>query len=128
MVEIAQEAAAMLAKNHGIQPAIINARWIKPMDTATLEFFARGCDVICTFEDHVLPNGYGCAVMEHLSAQRIVTPVVRIGWPDEFVEHGSVAVLRRKHGITAEAAVAKILPLLSAAGIAESTASAPSAA
>jgi 1-deoxy-D-xylulose-5-phosphate synthase len=35
--------------------------------------------------------------------------VVRIGWPDQFIEHGSVDVLRKKHGLTAEAAVAKIL-------------------
>jgi 1-deoxy-D-xylulose-5-phosphate synthase len=38
--------------------------------------------------------------------------MVRIGWPDEFIEHGSVPILRKKHGITAEALVEKVLPLL----------------
>jgi len=38
-------------------------------------------DVVCTIEDHVLYNGFGCAVMEHLHSQMINTPVVRIGWP-----------------------------------------------
>jgi 1-deoxy-D-xylulose-5-phosphate synthase len=80
-----------------------------------IEFFGRSVDVICTIEDHVLHNGFGCAVMEHLSEQRISTPVVRVGWPDQFVEHGSVDVLdvlRKKHGLTAEAAVQKILAVL----------------
>ena len=69
-------------------------------------------EVLATIEDHVLHNGFGCAVMEHLYAQGIHTPIVRIGWPDEFIEHGSVPILRKKHGITADALVEKVLPLL----------------
>ncbi len=113
MVELALEAANTLEKP-GISTAVINARWIKPLDTATLEFFARGCEVVCTMEDHVLPNGFGCSVMEHLSEQHITTPVVRVGWPDQFIEHGTIAILRKKHGISAEAAVEKILSVLPA--------------
>ncbi len=113
MCEVALDTARLL-EAHGIDAAVINPRWIKPLDTATLEFFARGCDILCTLEDHVLPNGFGAAVMEHLAEARIPTPVVRIGWPDEFVEHGSVPVLREKHGLTAHAAAAKILAALPA--------------
>lgn len=113
MVELAEEAAAALEKQ-GVSTAVINARWIKPLDTATIEFFARGCEVVCTMEDHVLPNGFGCAVMEHLAEQRITTPVVRIGWPDAFIEHGTIPILREKHGLTAAAAVEKILAALPA--------------
>ena len=111
MFEVAEEAAKKLQEK-GISVALINPRWIKPLDTGTLEFFARGVEVLCTIEDHVLHNGFGCAVMEHLYSQGIHTPVVRIGWPDEFIEHGSVPILRKKHGITAEALVEKVLPLL----------------
>ena len=113
MVELALEAAAAL-EEQGISTAVINARWIKPLDAATIEFFARGCEVVCTMEDHVLHNGFGCAVMEHLAEQQVTTPVVRIGWPDQFIEHGSVPILRKKHGITAEAAVEKIVAALPA--------------
>ena len=113
MVELAGHTADTLEKQ-GISTAVINARWIKPLDTATIEFFARGCQVVCTMEDHVLPNGFGCAVMEHLGDARISTPVVRIGWPDQFIEHGTIPVLRKKHGLTAEAAVEKILSALPA--------------
>jgi 1-deoxy-D-xylulose-5-phosphate synthase len=111
MFEVAEEAARKLEEK-GISVALINPRWIKPLDTGTLEFFARSVEVIATIEDHVLHNGFGCAVMEHLYSQGIHTPIVRIGWPDEFIEHGSVPILRKKHGITADALVEKVIPLL----------------
>ena len=108
MCQLAQEAAAILEEK-GISTAIINPRWIKPLDTATLDFFARSVDIICTIEDHVLHNGFGCSVMEHLAEQRIFTPVIRLGWPDQFVEHGSPDILRKKHGLTAAALVERVL-------------------
>jgi len=111
MFEVAEEASRKLEEK-GISVALINPRWIKPIDTGTLEFFARSAEVVCTIEDHVLHNGFGCAVMEHLHSQMINTPVVRIGWPDEFVEHGTIPILRKKHGVTADALVEKVLPLL----------------
>ncbi len=112
MCEMALKTAELLEK-HGISTAVINARWIKPLDITTLEFFARGCDVICTFEDHVLHNGFGSAIIEHLSDAHIPTPVVRIGWPDQFIEHGTVPILRQKYGLTAETAFAHIIENLS---------------
>src|SRR5436305_11816762 len=111
MFEVAVEAAEKLEEK-GISVALINPRWIKPMDTGTLEFFARSVEVVATIEDHVLHNGFGCAVMEHLHSQQIATPVARVGWPDEFIEHGAVPLLRKKHGISADALVEKVLPLL----------------
>ena len=111
MCELALPAAEELEKL-GISTAVINARWIKPLDTATIEFFAGGCEILCTIEDHVLHNGFGSAVIEHLSDQGIKTPVVRIGWPDEFIEHGTVPILRQKHGLTVEATVQKIISRL----------------
>ena len=111
MCAVAEEAADIL-EQEGISATVINPRWIKPLDTGTLDFFARSVEVICTLEDHVLPNGFGCAVMEHLSEARITTPVVRLGWPDQFIEHGNVAKLREHYGLTAPALVAKVLPLL----------------
>lgn len=111
MFEMAEETRKLLA-GKGITAALINPRWIKPLDTAMIERFARQCKVICTFEDHVLHNGFGCGVIEHLNDAGIKTPVVRIGWPDAFVEHGTPAILRKKHGLTAEAALAKVLKAL----------------
>jgi len=114
MVEVAEEAALAL-EELGFSTAVINARWIKPLDTNMIEFFARGCDVLCTLEDHVLINGFGCGVMEHLAEQHITTPVVRVGWPDAFIEHGAIPILREKHGLTAAAVVEKIRAVLDGA-------------
>lgn len=111
MCQVALQAAEIL-EERGISTAVINPRWIKPIDAGTIEFFARSADVVCTIEDHVLHNGFGCAVIEHLNDAGIKTPVVRIGWPDQFIEHGAVDILRKKHGLTAEAAVEKIVALI----------------
>jgi 1-deoxy-D-xylulose-5-phosphate synthase len=111
MFALAEETAKRL-EEQGFSVALINPRWIKPLDVGTLEFFARRVEVICTFEDHVLHNGFGCAVVEQLADSQIATPVVRIGWPDQFVEHGSIPVLREKHGVTVDAALEKIRPFL----------------
>jgi len=111
MFSLAEETAKRL-EEQGFSVALINPRWIKPLDVGTLEFFARRVEVICTFEDHVLHNGFGCAVIEQLTDSQIATPVVRIGWPDQFVEHGSIPVLREKHGVTVDAALEKIRPFL----------------
>lgn len=100
MQKIARSAAATLAAD-GSDCALINARFFKPLDEGTLEFFARAADVIVTLEDHVLAGGYGSAVLESLSRKGITTPVVRLGWPDQYIEHASnVDHLREKYGLT----------------------------
>lgn len=112
LFEMAAEARDLL-EEEGYSVALINPRWIKPLDGECLERFASRCEVVLTFEDHSLHNGFGCAVIEHLNDAGIKTPVERVGWPDEFVEHGKVPILREKHGITAEAGVAKVKKHLS---------------
>ena len=107
MVPMAQEVAVKL-EAEGISAAVINARFTKPIDTEMLEFYARSVDVILTLEDHVLRGGFGSAVLEELSNLGLATPVVRIGWPDQFIEHGKPEALRAKYGITVEAAMEKL--------------------
>ena len=108
MFEMAVRTKAMLEEK-GLSVALVNPRFIKPLDTDLLEKVARAAKVVCTFEDHVLMNGFGCGVIEHLNDSAIETPVERIGWPDEFVEHGKIDGLRELHGLTAEAAVEKVM-------------------
>lgn len=98
-----------LLEREGLSVALVNPRFIKPLDTAVVEKFARQCRVICTFEDHVLRHGFGASLIEHLHDAGIHTPVERIGWPNEFIEHGKVDTLRELHGLTAEKAVGKVL-------------------
>jgi len=106
MFEMAEQTKARL-EEMGYSVALINPRWIKPLDTACIEKYARQCASLLTFEDHVLHNGFGAAIIEHLNDAGIKTSVERIGWPDEFVEHGRVDILRKKHGLTVEDALKK---------------------
>jgi 1-deoxy-D-xylulose-5-phosphate synthase len=111
MMELALETKTTLeARGHSV--TLINPRWIKPLDAKTITKFAARSKVVCTFEDHVLHNGFGLSIIELLHDEKVSTPVERIGWPDEFVEHGKVSILREKHGITAENAISKITPHL----------------
>ena len=111
LVPMAQEAAAKL-EGEGVSSAVINARFAKPIDTTMLEFYARSVDVIVTLEDHVLKGGFGSAVLEELNNVGLSTPVVRIGWPDQFIEHGKPDALRAKYGISVEAILEKLGRLL----------------
>ena len=111
LVPMAEEIARKL-EGEGIAAAVINARFVKPIDVEMLEFFAGTVEVILTLEDHVLRGGFGSAVLEELNILGLTTPVVRIGWPDHFIEHGKQDPLWAKYGIIPEAALAKLRPYL----------------
>ena len=112
MQPVARKAIEQLtAQGHDV--ALINPRFFKPLDNGTHEFFGRAADVVATMEDHVLMGGYGSAVLELYADRRITTPVYRLGWPDEFIEHATtVDYLRNKHGLTAENLVVQVNKLL----------------
>ncbi len=108
MFEMARRAKVMLEAK-GLSVALINPRFIKPLDASVIETYGEKCKVVCTFEDHVAHNGFGAAIIELLHDAGIHTPVERISWPDEFVEHGKPDILRELHGLTPEAAVEKVM-------------------
>lgn len=107
----AQEMAARL-EAQGLSVAIINPRFAKPIDRNAVARFTRSAGLVVTFEDHVLAGGFGSAILETMNELEIGTPVVRIGWPDEFIEHGRVDALRQKYGITVDAAMQQAQPYL----------------
>jgi len=111
MISLAKELAVCLERD-GYSAAVINPRFVKPLDGEMLELYARRVSAIVTFEDHVKMGGYGSAVIEALKDLGCSVPVVRIGWPDRFIEHGKVDDLRARHGVSVEAALAQVLPLL----------------
>ncbi len=116
MNSIARKAAALL-DTEGFDCAVINPRFTKPLDVGTHEFFAQTADLIVTLEDHVLMGGYGSAVLELFSESNITAPMVRIGWPDQFIEHATTQdELRKKYGLTAENTVAKVKEHFAEAG------------
>jgi 1-deoxy-D-xylulose-5-phosphate synthase len=115
MLPEAVRLAAMLERE-GFAAAVINPRFAKPVDRACVADFGGRCGLVVTLEDHVLAGGFGSAVLENLNDLELTVPVVRVGWPDEFIEHGKVESLREKYGLTAEAALARARPYLAALG------------
>jgi 1-deoxy-D-xylulose-5-phosphate synthase len=111
MLPLAQELASMLERD-AYSAAVINPRFIKPIDREMLERYASRIAAFVTFEDHAKMGGFGSAVVEALEEMGSPVPVVRIGWPDQFIEHGKVDQLRARYGLTAEAALTQVLPLL----------------
>src|SRR5690349_16664916 len=81
MMRLGKQTAAQLDVE-GYDVALINPRFVKPLDAGVTEFFARAAEVIVTFEDHVLMGGYGSAVLELLNDKRITTPLILMAWPD----------------------------------------------
>jgi len=116
MCAIARQAAVeLIAAGHDV--AVINPRFTKPLDAGTHEFFASAADLVITLEDHVVMGGYGSAVLELLSEKAITTPVIRIGWPDQFIEHATTQdELRKKYGLSVENTVAKAKGYFAKAG------------
>ena len=114
---LAEETADLLLRHYNIHAEVVNPRFIKPLDRDLLRASASRCELICTFEDHVLNNGFGAAVICELSDMNMHIPVVRIGWPDQFIEHGKVEWLREKYGVTARYAVQKIIEKLRACNL-----------
>ncbi|MEO6818012.1 MAG: 1-deoxy-D-xylulose-5-phosphate synthase [Edaphobacter sp.] len=104
---------AEMLEREGFSAAVINPRFAKPVDRECVAKFGESCGLLITLEDHVLAGGFGSAVLETLNGLEVQVPVVRVGWPDEFIEHGKVEALREKYGLTAEAALERARPYLS---------------
>ncbi len=113
MIELAKGLCAQL-KREGFSAAVINPRFVKPLDRELLHAYAQKVAAFVTFEDHVKMGGFGSAVVEALEEMGLAVPVLSIGWPDQFIEHGKVDALRKQYGLTAEDAFAQVLPLLKA--------------
>ncbi|HEY8343654.1 MAG TPA: 1-deoxy-D-xylulose-5-phosphate synthase [Bacillota bacterium] len=102
MVAVAEQAARSL-RQAGISCTVINARFVKPLDQETILYWARRVPQLITIEDHVLAGGFGSAVTELLSDAGVrKVKITRLGFPDRFIEGGSVAQLYELYGLTPE--------------------------
>ncbi|MDR3273895.1 MAG: 1-deoxy-D-xylulose-5-phosphate synthase [Puniceicoccales bacterium] len=107
-VDIAHRVDEILGGDCGI----VNARFIKPLDERMLRDVAKKYGIIVTLEDNVLAGGFGSGVVEFYGDSNIKTRVIRIGWPDRFIEHGSnEEILRKTYGLDAEAIAKRILKI-----------------
>ncbi|MFH1152644.1 MAG: 1-deoxy-D-xylulose-5-phosphate synthase [Pseudomonadota bacterium] len=112
MVQEAIDASQTLKEN-GITAAVVNARFVKPLDAALILEMADRTRAIITVEEHVLDGGFGSAVLELLAdSGRGHLRIKRIGIKDTFVEHGSQDILRKAYNIDAAAIVDAAMELV----------------
>ncbi|HMA85562.1 MAG TPA: 1-deoxy-D-xylulose-5-phosphate synthase [Desulfosalsimonadaceae bacterium] len=105
-VNEAVSAQKTLADTYGIHATVVNARFVKPLDTECICGLARKIPNILTVEENVCQGGFGSAVLEALhDADVSGIRVKRLGIRDTFVEHGARDVLRAKYGIDADGIV-----------------------
>jgi 1-deoxy-D-xylulose-5-phosphate synthase len=93
----------------GISATVVNSRFVKPLDTDVILALARSHGSIVTVEDHWLMGGFGSAVMELLEANNLhEVRVLRLGWPDALIEHGSQSLLLAKYGLDGDGIAARV--------------------
>ena len=115
MVPVALAAAVVLEAEYEVQAAVINARFVKPLDAGLLRELAQRGTPIVTVEEGQLAGGFGSAVREQLAADQMETAVIALGIADDFTEHGTRQELLELVGLTADNVVAKVLGVLQAA-------------
>jgi 1-deoxy-D-xylulose-5-phosphate synthase len=108
------KAYELLKEIYGIEPTIVNARFVKPLDRDLLRKIAQSHDRIFTVEENSLAGGFGSAVLEELNKEGLLkgVNVVNIGLPDRFVEHGNQNLLREKLGLLPEGIAKKVVETL----------------
>ena len=112
MVTVAMQAQEQLAA-HGVSTTVVDARFVKPLDTTLSAICGRHRAVI-TIEDGVASGGFGSAVTELLTADGVSVPILRMGLPDSFIEHGAQGALLSQLGLDADGIVTAALALLPA--------------
>jgi 1-deoxy-D-xylulose-5-phosphate synthase len=96
-------AAVQQLEQEGMRVALVNARFAKPLDKETILRFAQRVPRFVLVEENTVCGGFGAAVLELLAHEGIADVQVKhLGVPDEFIEHGSVDILRRLAGLSAE--------------------------
>lgn len=99
MVYPAMQAAAILSE-HGIEATVVNARFAKPLDTGLIVPLAKQFGRVFTLEEGCLMGGFGSAVVEALLDYHVVVPVIRIGVPDQLVDHATPEESQSELGLT----------------------------
>ena len=98
-----------LLKEAGYNCTLINARFVKPIDEQMIDRIAKEHKLIVTIEENVQTGGYGEHVLEYVSRNRLGIPVLTMALPDDYIEHGSVDVLRKEVSLDAKSMMERIV-------------------
>jgi len=98
-----------LAAAEEIDASVANMRFVKPIDAELIEWLAKSHECLVTVEENVVAGGAGSAVSEALAERGIVMPVLHLGLPDAFLDHGDPAVVLARSGLDAKGIAAAIV-------------------
>jgi len=110
-VLMARDVLSILAKK-GIQAGLVNARFIKPLDLELLKNQMNNANVFVTIENGARSGGFGEGVAAELVNHGYKGRILNIGWPDEFIPHGSIRTLEEKYGQTPDVISSQIFNLI----------------
>ncbi|MEI6286875.1 MAG: 1-deoxy-D-xylulose-5-phosphate synthase [Bacillota bacterium] len=105
-------AARQLSERHGIEALVVNARFVKPLDEQALHCICQTMKKIVTLEDNVLQGGFGSAVLEFINEHQYSTKVLRLGWPNQYIEQGARELLLEKYGLAVDGIVESVSQFL----------------
>ena len=108
MVKIAEQVRKNL-KEIGYSCTLVNARFVKPIDTEVLDMLSADHKLLVTMEENVRSGGYGEKVMDYVVEQELPVKLLNISLPDEYVEHGNVSLLYEEVGIDAQTVNKRII-------------------
>ena len=91
-----------------LDATVVNMRWAKPLDVELLREIANTHEALVTLEEGCLMGGAGSAVLEALHAMNLTKPVLQLGLPDLFIEHGDPVKLLALQGLDAAGIEASI--------------------
>ena len=108
MVKTAEQVREKL-KASGKQVSLVNARFVKPIDTEAVRDACRDHQMIVTLEENVSCGGYGEKVLKYINDENIAVDYLQVALPDAYIEHGNVEKLKGEIGMDAESICRKIL-------------------
>ncbi|MEM9448738.1 MAG: 1-deoxy-D-xylulose-5-phosphate synthase [Cyanobacteria bacterium P01_E01_bin.6] len=114
MVYTSMQVAEILSE-HGIEATVINARFVKPLDTELILPLAKQIGRVVTLEEGCLMGGFGSAVAEALMDAEVLVPVTRIGVPDKLVDHATPDQAKATLGLTAPQIAERLLKTIKVA-------------
>ncbi len=113
MVRTAEQVREKLKAN-GLQVSLVNARFVKPIDTEALQEAAGDHRLIVTLEENVSAGGYGEKVLQYISEENLGVDYLQAALPDAYIEHGNVEMLKSEIGMDADSICRRILERLAA--------------
>ena len=111
MVDIAEQTADLLEKN-GYSVAVVNARFVKPLDEDVIVRLGREVQLLVSIEENTIHGGFGSGVLETLSVRGICVPTLQLGVPDRFIAQGNPDEQLRSAELSMEQIYSRILERL----------------